>query len=92
MAQGAWEQVKPSITTALESGFDCVLVDRENIDRVRELGKIAVACFGSERGSEDITVIGRGAKGTAPIPYPVQAKPARIGLWLRASQAALLRT
>jgi len=70
MAQGAWEQVKPSITTALESGFDCVLVDRENIDRVRELGKIAVACFGSERGSEDITVIGRGGEGDGTHPLP----------------------
>ena len=46
MALGAWEEIKPRITTALESGFDCVLVDRDNIERVRELGKIKVACFG----------------------------------------------
>ena len=45
MAMGSWEEIKPRITTALESGFDCVLVDNENIDRVRELGKIKVACF-----------------------------------------------
>lgn len=50
MAKGSWEEIKPQMTTALESGFDCVIVDRENIERVRELGKIRVACFGAERG------------------------------------------
>ncbi|HNX39807.1 MAG TPA: 3-dehydroquinate synthase II, partial [Methanothrix sp.] len=74
MAQGAWEQIKPKITTALESGFDCVLVDRENIDRVKELGKIVVACFGGERGSEDITVIGRGGEGDGTLPLPASGK------------------
>lgn len=68
MAQGRWAEIKPRITTALESGFDCVLVDKENIDRVRELGGIKVACFGSERGSEDILVIGRNGEGDGSIP------------------------
>ena len=63
MAQGPWEEIKPSITTALESGFDCVLVDKENIQRVRELGKIKVACFGAENGAEDILAIGKGGEG-----------------------------
>ncbi|HPM26214.1 MAG TPA: 3-dehydroquinate synthase II, partial [Methanothrix sp.] len=67
MALGAWEEIKPRITTALESGFDCVLVDRENIERVRELGKIRVACFGAERGSEDILVVGRGGEGDGTV-------------------------
>ena len=35
MAQGLWEEIKPRITTALESGFDCVLEDRKNIERVQ---------------------------------------------------------
>jgi 3-dehydroquinate synthase II len=70
MAQGSWQEIKPRITTALESGFDCVLVDRENIDRVRELGGIRVACFGAERGTEDILVIGRSGEGDGSIPLP----------------------
>ncbi|MDD4094262.1 MAG: 3-dehydroquinate synthase II [Methanothrix sp.] len=67
MAEGPWEEIKPRITTALESGFDCVLVDRENIDRVRELGKIKVACFGTARGEEDIFVVGKGGEGDGTI-------------------------
>lgn len=89
MAQGAWDQIKPRITTALESGFDCVLVDRENIDRVRELGKILVACFGSERGAEDITVIGKGGEGDGTLPSPVPAKRARTKPWRSQSPGAL---
>ena len=70
MAKGSWEEIKPQVTTALESGFDCVIVDRENIDRVRELGKIRVACFGAERGAEDILVIGRHGEGDGSVPLP----------------------
>jgi len=70
MAQGSWEQIKPRITTALESGFDCVLVDQDNIERARELGGIKVASFGSQRGHEDILVIGRGGEGDGSIPLP----------------------
>jgi len=67
MAEGSWQQIKPMITTALESGFDCVLVDRENIERVRELGKIKVACFGAEKGTEDILVVGKGGEGDGTV-------------------------
>ena len=70
MAMGSWEEIKPRITTALESGFDCVLVDNENIDRVRELGKIKVASFGAVKGKEDILVIGRGGEGDGTVPLP----------------------
>jgi 3-dehydroquinate synthase II len=70
IASGSWEEIKPRITTALESGFDCVLVDNENIDRVRELGKIKVACFGADRGKEDILVIGKGGEGDGTVPLP----------------------
>ena len=76
MAEGAWQVVKPMITTALESGFDCVLVDRENIDRVRELGKIKVACFvaaGAEKGTEDIAVVGKGGEGDGAAALPKEA-------------------
>ncbi len=70
MALGGWEEIKPRITTALESGFECVIVDRENIDRVRELGGIRVATFGNERGIEDILVIGRNGEGDGSISLP----------------------
>ena len=70
MAKGSWEEIKTQITTALESGFDCVIVDRENVERVRELGKIKVACFGAERGAEDILVIGRHGEGDGSVPLP----------------------
>ena len=70
MASGAWQKIKPMITTALESGFDCVVVDKENIDFVRELGAIKVACFGTERGNEDILIIGRNGEGDGSIPLP----------------------
>jgi len=73
MAQGPWEEIKPRITTALESGFDCVVVDRENIDRVRELGGIRVACFGTERGSEDILIIGKSGEGDGSVSLPKDA-------------------
>jgi len=70
MAEGSWQEIKPMITTALESGFDCVLVDRENIERVRELGKIKVACFGAQRGTEDILAIGKGGEGDGTVALP----------------------
>ncbi|ABK14330.1 3-dehydroquinate synthase II [Methanothrix thermoacetophila PT] len=52
-----WDDVKPLITTALESGFDCVVVSRDHIELVRELGSIRIACFGRERGSEDLLIM-----------------------------------
>ncbi len=70
IAKGSWQEIKPRITTALESGFDCVLVDRENIERVRELGKIKVAGFGAERGTEDIFVVGKGGEGDGTVALP----------------------
>ncbi|MDD1749947.1 MAG: 3-dehydroquinate synthase II [Methanothrix sp.] len=70
MALGPWEEIKPRITTALESGFDCVIVSMENVDRVRELGGIKVANFGTERGKEDILLIGRNGEGEGSIPLP----------------------
>ncbi len=67
---GGWEALKPRITTALESGFDCVVVRPEHADQVRKLGGITVACFGNERNSEDILIIGRGGEGDGSAPLP----------------------
>lgn len=46
--EGPWDDRKPLITTALESGFDVVLVREGEEDRVRELGDIEVASTGEE--------------------------------------------
>ncbi len=69
-SEGSWEEIKPRITTALESGFDCVVVAPENIARVKELGNIKVACFGTERGPEDILIIGKNGEGDGSMPLP----------------------
>jgi 3-dehydroquinate synthase II len=69
-SEGAWEDIKPKITTALESGFDCIVVKEEDVFRVRELGGIRVACFGTESGSEDILIIGRGGEGDGSVSLP----------------------
>lgn len=67
---GSWNDIKPRITTALESGFDCVVVNCEHAGRVKELGGIRVACFGAERGLQDILVIGKNGEGDGSIPLP----------------------
>ncbi len=69
-SEGPWDEIKPKITTALESGFDCVVVAAEHAYRVRELGGIRIACFGTEHASEDILVIGKGGEGDGSIPLP----------------------
>jgi 3-dehydroquinate synthase II len=67
---GSWNEIKPRITTALESGFDCVLVDSEHVQRVKELGGIKTACFCTERGLQDIIVIGKNGEGDGSISLP----------------------
>lgn len=69
-SDGSWDQLKPRITTALESGFDCVVVRQEDVDRVRKLGGIKVACFGNEPDLEDITIIGKGGEGDGSASLP----------------------
>ncbi|MGZ4942550.1 MAG: 3-dehydroquinate synthase II, partial [Halobacteriota archaeon] len=38
--EGPWEERKPIITFALESGADCVLVSEADVDAVKQLGTI----------------------------------------------------
>jgi 3-dehydroquinate synthase II len=81
--EGSWEALKPRITTALESGFDCVVVRPEYTDQVRKLGGIKVACFGNERNLEDILIIGRGGEGDGSAPYRKISAPPSISTWRR---------
>ncbi|ADB59709.1 3-dehydroquinate synthase [Haloterrigena turkmenica DSM 5511] len=51
---GDWDDRRARITAALESGADWVLVDEEDVSRVRELGDINVAAF---RTDGDVTLV-----------------------------------
>jgi 3-dehydroquinate synthase II len=50
---GDWDARKRRITAGLEAGVDWVLVDEADVERVRELGAVNVAAF----GSDDVDVI-----------------------------------
>ncbi|AEH60144.1 3-dehydroquinate synthase II [Methanosalsum zhilinae DSM 4017] len=66
-----WETRKSRITTGLESGVDCVLVDSRDVDKVRELGDIRIAAFGSDtKENGDIVVIGKNSEGDGTRPLP----------------------
>ncbi|HEC56653.1 MAG TPA: 3-dehydroquinate synthase II [Candidatus Syntrophoarchaeum butanivorans] len=69
--EGTWDEYrKPRITTALESGVDCVLVEESDVERVRELGKIKVAAFG-DNPMADVIVIGKRGEGDGTLEFPV---------------------
>jgi 3-dehydroquinate synthase II len=70
--EGGWEQQKERITTGLESGADCVLVNPGDVQKVRELGNIPVATFGRDNKSgAEIVVVGKRGEGdgTKPLPH-----------------------
>lgn len=56
----AWEENKPRITTALESGADAVLLGAGHVEKVRELGKIKIAALGE---NVDVIVVGINSEG-----------------------------
>jgi 3-dehydroquinate synthase II len=75
---GAWDDRKRKITTGLESGVDFVLVNEEDIARVKELGTIKVAAFEREgEGSADVYVIGKNSEGDGMHPLPVDFSGSR---------------
>ncbi|MEA1985504.1 MAG: 3-dehydroquinate synthase II [Euryarchaeota archaeon] len=64
-----WDERKDRITTGLESGVDCILVNANDVERVRELGDINVAAFGSDGTTgADIVVVGKGGEGDGTRP------------------------
>jgi len=74
---GEWEEKKLRTTTALESGADFVLVDSEDVPKVRELGMIKTAAFvlGDEIDREklegvgaEVLVFGKGCEGDGTTP------------------------
>ncbi|AYK15172.1 MAG: 3-dehydroquinate synthase II [Methanosarcina flavescens] len=72
--EGGWEQQKERITTGLESGADCVLINPGDVEKVRELGSIPVAAFGRDNKSgAEIAVVGKRGEGDGTKPLPLEA-------------------
>ncbi|MCD5409773.1 MAG: 3-dehydroquinate synthase II [Methanocellales archaeon] len=69
--RGAWDDKLAKITTGLESGADFILVDEEDVERVRELGNIRVASFSHDgECNADVIVIGKNSEGDGTNPLP----------------------
>jgi len=63
---GTWDARKLRITAGLESGVDLVLVEEEDVAKVKELGRIKIAAFtveSKEGEGADIVVYGKGSEG-----------------------------
>jgi len=78
---GDWEARKRRITTGLEADVDWVLVDEQDIGRVRDLGEVNVAAFrtgdadivdeAESPGAEpDCWVVGRDGEGDGTVDLP----------------------
>ena len=77
---GSWEDRKRRITAGLEAGVDWVLVDEEDVDRVRELGAVNIAAFGGDDvhvmeaedddTTADATIIGKDGEGDGTVDLP----------------------
>ena len=71
--EGRWEEQKERITTGLESGADCVLVNAGDVEKVRELGNITIAAFARDNKSgAEIVVIGKRGEGDGTKPLPLE--------------------
>jgi 3-dehydroquinate synthase II len=76
---GDWEARKRRITAAIEAGADWVLVDEQDVGRVRELGDVRVAAFRSEadviddaesEAEADAYFVGKDGEGDGTIDLP----------------------
>ena len=76
---GNWEARKRRITAGLEAGVDWVVVDREDVERVRKLGQVNVAAFGDDvhvmdaesNGTDaDATIVGKHTEGDGTVDLP----------------------
>jgi 3-dehydroquinate synthase II len=78
---GDWETRKRRITAGLEAGVDWVLVDRDDVAKVRNLGSVNVAAFSTDdanviedaEGEEvepDAFVAGKGGEGDGTVDLP----------------------
>jgi 3-dehydroquinate synthase II len=74
---GTWKEKKSRITAGLESGVDSVLVEAEDVAKVRELGRTTIAAFAleselEEGGEADIVVYGKRSEGDGTMPIPLE--------------------
>ena len=80
-AVGDWETRKQRITAGIEAGVDWVLVDDNDVGRVRELGEINVAAFRSDadvvddieadaEGQPDAVFVGKDGEGDGTVDLP----------------------
>ncbi|MFB6307834.1 MAG: 3-dehydroquinate synthase II [Haloarculaceae archaeon] len=77
---GDWETRKRRITAGLEAGVDWVLVDEDDVERVRELGEVNIAAFSNgdvhvmEAESDDVDtdaiVVGKDGEGDGTVDLP----------------------
>ena len=76
---GDWEDRKRRITAGLEAGVDWVLVDEEDVERVRELGDVNVAAFADDvhvmeaeddETDADATIVGKHGEGDGTVTLP----------------------
>ena len=64
---GSWEENKSRVTTGLESGANAILLNDEDISKVRELGNIKIAAPSEDA---DIVVVGKESEGDGAIKLP----------------------
>ncbi len=81
-AVGDWDARRRRITAGLEAGVDWVLVDTDDVGRVRELGDVNVAAFrsdgdlvaeaedGDDETTADAYVVGKSGEGDGTVDLP----------------------
>jgi 3-dehydroquinate synthase II len=75
---GDWDDRLPLITAAIESGVDYVLVNDDEVSKVRELGDVGVAAFvddaatldGEDDEAPDVAVVGKHGEGDGTVEFP----------------------
>ncbi len=77
---GDWEQRKKRITAGLEAGVDWILVDEDDVDRVRSLGAVNVAAFAGDdvhvmeaedkESDADAVLVGKHTEGDGTVDLP----------------------
>ncbi|WP_174590959.1 3-dehydroquinate synthase II [Methanocella conradii] len=63
----SWSKAKDELTAALEAGADAVLAGAEQVDKVRELGRIKIV---STVEDADIILVGVGSEGDGTVALP----------------------
>ncbi len=78
---GTWEARKARITAGLESGVEGVLVEPEDVAKVKELGRITIAAFlpaDTLEGAADIVVYGKRSEGDGTTPIPSDLSESQV--------------